>query len=102
MTRPHAAQSDAARSDRAPPIKRPPLLAASLLATLGAFSDRQTADLAALSRRASLLTFAGVGPSTDPRTSRALGWRPLAVAGMAGIAIATFAPVVLAERAGWL
>src|ERR1700730_15249718 len=40
-------------------------LVVSLLATLGAFSKDQAADIANLSRWAFLLTFAGVGLSTD-------------------------------------
>ncbi len=79
-------------------------LALSLFATLGLFSKEQATDLANLSRWAFLLTFAGVGLSTDIRALRSLGWRPLAVAvsGMAGIAALTFAAVVGAERAGLL
>ena len=55
-------------------------LAVSLLATFGAFSKADAANLAALSRWAFLLTFAGVGLSTDLRKIQALGWpsRPAA------------------------
>ena len=79
-------------------------LAVSLLATFGAFSKADAANLAALSRWAFLLTFAGVGLSTDLRKIQALGWRPLAVAtgGMAGIAVLTFAFVWTADWSGWL
>ena len=79
-------------------------LAISLLATFGAFSKADAANLAALSRWAFLLTFAGVGLSTDLRKIQALGWRPLAVAtgGMAGIAVLTFAFVWTADWSGWL
>jgi len=76
----------------------------SLLATLGAFSKAQIGDLAALSRWAFLLTFAGVGLSTDLRALKAQGWRPVtvAVSGMAAIAVLTFAAVVAVERLGLL
>ncbi len=76
----------------------------SLLATLGAFTKAESGSLAALSRWAFLLTFAGVGLSTDIRKLRLMGWRPLAVAvsGMAAIAALTFVAVVAVERAGWL
>jgi len=79
-------------------------LAISLLATFGAFSKADSANLAALSRWAFLLTFAGVGLSTDLRKLQALGWRPLAVAvgGMTGIAVLTFAFVWTADWSGWL
>ena len=51
-----------------------------------------------------LLTFAGVGLSTDLRKLRAQGWRPLvvAVSGMAAIAVLTFAAVLAADRGGFL
>ena len=79
-------------------------LALSLLATLGAFTKAQSADLAALSRWAFLLTFAGVGLSIDIRALRTQGWRPLVVAvtGMGAIAVLTFVAVWGVERAGWL
>ena len=79
-------------------------LAVSLLATWGAFAKPDAGSLAALSRWAFLLTFAGVGLSTDIRALRRLGWRPLvvAVSGMAGIAALTFVAVVAAERGGML
>ena len=79
-------------------------LAISLLATLGAFTKAQSADLAALSRWAFLLTFAGVGLSIDLRQLRLQGWRPLAVAvsGMTAIAVLTFGAVWGFEQAGWL
>jgi uncharacterized integral membrane protein (TIGR00698 family) len=68
----------------------------SLLASLGAFTAPQVASLAALSRWAFLLTFAGVGLSTDLRRLSAQGWRPLAVgvAGEFAIATITFALIV--------
>ena len=60
--------------------------------------------MAALSRWAFLLTFAGVGLSTDLRGLRAQGWRPVAVAvsGMAAIAVLTFVAVVAVDHAGLL
>ena len=74
----------------------------SLLATGGAFSKAEMASLAALSRWAFLLTFAGVGLSLDLRGLRAQGWRPVlvAVSGMAAIAVLTFLAVLGAERLG--
>ncbi len=79
-------------------------LVLSLLATVGAFTKAQTSDLAALSRWAFLLTFAGVGLSTDFGKLRAQGWRPLvvAVSGMAAIAVLTFVAVLAADRGGLL
>ncbi len=79
-------------------------LLVSLLATLGAFSKPEAAGLAALSRWAFLLTFAGVGLSTDLRALQSLGWRPLAVAvaGMTAIAVLTFVAVVGAEGLGMI
>jgi uncharacterized integral membrane protein (TIGR00698 family) len=74
----------------------------SLLATLGFFTREQSASIAALSRWAFLLTFAGVGLSTDIRRLSAQGWRPLVVgtAGEIGIAVITFGLVVGADRLG--
>ena len=79
-------------------------LALSLLATFGAFTKAQTNDLAALSRWAFLLTFAGVGLSIDVQQLRTQGWRPLAVAvsGMGAIAVLTFGAVWAFDRVGWL
>ncbi len=79
-------------------------LALSVLATLGAFTKTEASSLASLSRWAFLLTFAGVGLSTDLRKLQSLGWRPLvvAVAGMVAIAALTFVAVWGAEQAGLL
>jgi uncharacterized integral membrane protein (TIGR00698 family) len=55
----------------------------SLMATVGAFTARQTTDIANLSRWSFLLTFAGVGLRTDIRQLRQQGLRPLMV-GAAG------------------
>ena len=75
-------------------------LVISALATAGAFSTAQAADLANLSRWAFLLTFAGVGLRTDLRELSKQGWRPLAVGVIGEFAIAalTLAMVVAASR----
>jgi uncharacterized integral membrane protein (TIGR00698 family) len=74
----------------------------SLAATLGAFSKEQAADIANLSRWAFLLTFAGVGLSTDFREMRKQGLYPFLVgaAGEIGIAIVTLGIVIAAQP--WL
>ena len=75
-------------------------LVISAAATLGAFSARQSADLANLSRWAFLFTFAGVGLRTNVRELAGQGWRPLAVGvvGEFAIAVLTLAMVVAAAR----
>ena len=75
-------------------------LVISTLATLGAFSGRETADLANLSRWAFLFTFAGVGLRTNVGELSRQGWRPLVVgvAGEVAIAVLTLAMVVSAAR----
>jgi len=75
-------------------------LVISAAATLGAFSARQTTDLANLSRWAFLFTFAGVGLRTNVRELAGQGWRPLAVGvvGEFAIAVLTLAMVVAAAR----
>jgi uncharacterized integral membrane protein (TIGR00698 family) len=77
-------------------------LAISLLTTLGAFSKEQMADIANLSRWAFLLTFAGVGLSTDLREMRKQGLYPFIVgaAGELGIAVVTLGIVLAAQP--WL
>ncbi|HEY2134416.1 MAG TPA: putative sulfate exporter family transporter [Xanthobacteraceae bacterium] len=77
-------------------------LVVSLLATLGAFSKEQAADIANLSRWAFLLTFAGVGLSTDISEMRKQGLYPFIVgaAGEIGIALLTLL-IVLAVQP-WL
>jgi uncharacterized integral membrane protein (TIGR00698 family) len=77
-------------------------LVVSLLATLGVFSKEQSADIANLSRWAFLLTFAGVGLSTDFREMRKQGLYPFMVgaAGEIGIALLTLG-IVLAVQP-WL
>jgi len=76
-------------------------LVVSTLATFGAFSKAQAADIANLSRWAFLLTFAGIGLRTDLRRLARQGWRPLAV-GVVGecvIALLTLALIAgLAQR----
>ena len=75
-------------------------LVISAAATLGAFSTRQSTDLANLSRWAFLFTFAGVGLRTNVRELAGQGWRPLAVGvvGEFAIAVLTLAMVVFAAR----
>lgn len=75
-------------------------LVISGLATAGAFSKAQAADLANLSRWAFLLTFAGVGLRTDLRELSKQGLRPLAVGVIGEFAIAalTLVMVVAAAR----
>src|SRR3954467_8754036 len=74
----------------------------SLAATLGVFSKEQAADIANLSRWAFLLTFAGVGLSTDFREMRKQGLYPFIVgaAGEIGIAIVTLGIVIAVQP--WL
>jgi len=55
-------------------------LAVSAVATAGLLSKGQLANVANVSKWAFLLTFAGVGLSTDIRQIARSGWRPLAVA----------------------
>lgn len=75
-------------------------LVISAVATAGAFTPSQSADLANLSRWAFLLTFAGVGLRTNLRELSQQGWRPLAVGvvGEFAIAVLTLAMVVAAAR----
>jgi uncharacterized integral membrane protein (TIGR00698 family) len=77
-------------------------IAVSLLATLGTFSKDQAGDIANLSRWAFLLTFAGVGLSTDIREMRKQGFYPFLVgaAGEIGIAVLTLGIVVAVQP--WL
>jgi uncharacterized integral membrane protein (TIGR00698 family) len=72
----------------------------SLLATLGAFTKPQVADIANLSRWAFLLTFAGVGLRTNLREMRKQGLRPLIVGAVGEFAIAglTLGLVVAVSR----
>jgi len=72
----------------------------SLLASVGAFTSAQVADIANLSRWAFLFTFAGVGLRTNFRELRKQGWRPLVVGtvGECAIAAITLALVLFAAR----
>jgi uncharacterized integral membrane protein (TIGR00698 family) len=76
-------------------------LAISALATAGAFTEAQAADIANLSRWAFLFTFAGIGLRTNVRAIVRQGWRPLVVgvAGECAIALLTLAMVAgVAQR----
>ena len=77
-------------------------VAVSLLATFGAFSKEQAADIANLSRWAFLVTFAGVGLSTDFRAMRVQGLYPFIVGavGEVGIALVTLGIVIAIQP--WL
>jgi uncharacterized integral membrane protein (TIGR00698 family) len=77
-------------------------IAISLLATFGAFSKAQADDIANLSRWAFLLTFAGVGLSTDFRAMRVQGLYPFIVGavGEIGIAVLTLGIVITIQP--WL
>ena len=77
-------------------------LIVSLLATLGAFSKEQAADIANLSRWAFLLTFAGVGLSTDFREMREQGLYPFIVGAMGKIAIAVLTLFIVLAVQPWL
>jgi uncharacterized integral membrane protein (TIGR00698 family) len=74
-------------------------LVISGLATTGAFTAPQAADLANLSRWAFLLTFAGVGLRTDVRELLKQGWRPLAVGVIGEFAIAALTLVMVLAAA---
>ncbi|WP_063002203.1 YeiH family protein [Nocardia mikamii] len=64
-------------------------LAVSALATAHWIDKAQLANLANLSKWAFLLTFAGVGLNTDFRELGRSGWRPLAVAVVGLVVVAT-------------
>src|SRR5262249_48141893 len=72
----------------------------SVLASLGAFSSGQVADIANLSRWAFLFTFAGVGLRTNFAELKKQGWRPLVVGtvGECVIAALTLLLVLAADR----
>jgi len=74
----------------------------SLLATVGAFTKPQIADLANLSRWAFLLTFAGVGLQTNIREMRKQGLRPLAVGAIGEFAIAGLTLALIFAASRWL
>jgi uncharacterized integral membrane protein (TIGR00698 family) len=72
----------------------------SALASVGAFSNAQVADIANLSRWAFLFTFAGVGLRTNVGDLVKQGWRPLVVGvvGECAIAAITLGLVLTAAR----
>jgi uncharacterized integral membrane protein (TIGR00698 family) len=75
-------------------------LAVSAIATAGWLSKGQTANLANVSKWAFLLTFAGVGLTTDIRQIARTGWRPLVVAiiGLVVVASVSLGIVLLTSR----
>jgi uncharacterized integral membrane protein (TIGR00698 family) len=75
-------------------------LAVSAVATAGWLSKGQLANVANVSKWAFLLTFAGVGLSTDIRQIARSGWRPLVVAviGLVVVAVVSLGLVLLTSR----
>ncbi|MCV7092848.1 YeiH family protein [Mycobacterium interjectum] len=75
-------------------------LAVSAIATAHWLSKGQTANLANVSKWAFLLTFAGVGLTTDVRQIARTGWRPLVVAviGLTVVASVSLGLVLLTSR----
>jgi uncharacterized integral membrane protein (TIGR00698 family) len=75
-------------------------LAVSAVATAGLLSKGQLANVANVSKWAFLLTFAGVGLSTDIRQIARSGWRPLAVAviGLVVVAAVSLGLVLFTSR----
>src|SRR6202045_413852 len=75
-------------------------LAVSAIATAGWLSKGQTTNLANVSKCAFLLTFAGVGLTTDIRQIARTGWRPLVVAiiGLTVVASVSLGLVLLTSR----
>jgi uncharacterized membrane protein YadS len=75
-------------------------LAVSAIATAGWLSKGQAANLANVSKWAFLLTFAGVGLTTDIRQIARTGWRPLVVAiiGLTVVASVSLGIVLLTSR----
>ena len=75
-------------------------LAVSAAATAGWLSKGQLTDVANVSKWAFLLTFAGVGLSTDIRQIARTGWRPLVVAviGLVVVAAVSLGLVLLTSR----
>ncbi|MEZ0050702.1 putative integral membrane protein (TIGR00698 family) [Mycobacterium sp. MAA66] len=79
-------------------------LAVSGIVTAGLLSKGQITNLANLSKWAFLLTFAGVGLSTDFRQIARTGWRPLVVAviGLVVVALVSLGLVLVTTRVlGW-
>jgi len=77
-------------------------LGISVLATIGAFSRSESADLANLSRWAFLFSFAGIGLRTDLRVLSNQGWRPLIVGVVGECAIAGLTLALVLGAAQWL
>jgi uncharacterized membrane protein YadS len=75
-------------------------LAVSAVATAGLLSKGQLANVANVSKWAFLLTFAGVGLSTDIRQIVRSGWRPLVVAiiGLVVVAAVSLGLVLFTSR----
>ena len=75
-------------------------LAVSAIATAGWLTKGQTANLGNVSKWAFLLTFAGVGLNTDIRQIVRTGWRPLVVAviGLVVVASVSLGIVLLTSR----
>lgn len=75
-------------------------LAVSAIATAGWLSKGQSANLANVSKWAFLLTFAGVGLNTNFRELARTGWRPLVVAviGLVVVATVSLGLVLLTSR----
>jgi uncharacterized integral membrane protein (TIGR00698 family) len=75
-------------------------LAVSAIATAGLLNKGQLANVGNVSRWAFLLTFAGVGLSTDIRQIARSGWRPLAVAviGLVVVAAVSLGLVLFTSR----
>ena len=79
-------------------------VAVSAIATAGWLSKGQSVNLANVSKWAFLLTFAGVGLTSDIRQIARTGWRPLVVAVIGLTVVASVSPglVLLTSRAfGW-
>ncbi len=77
-------------------------LGISVLATIGAFSRAESADLANLSRWAFLFSFAGIGLRTNLRVLSNQGWRPLIVGVVGECAIAALTLGLVLGAARWL
>lgn len=75
-------------------------LAVSAVVTAGLLSKGQLTNVANVSKWAFLLTFAGVGLSTDIRQIARTGWRPLlvAVVGLVVVAVVSLGLVLLTSR----
>ena len=75
-------------------------LAVSAIATAGWLTKGQTANIGNVSKWAFLLTFAGVGLNTNIRELAKTGWRPLVVAiiGLVVVASVSLGLVLLTSR----